>query len=81
MKENVGKKDRLIRSIAAPALIGVGYSVLKGNKGHGAGLCVMMLGTLIAESALTKVCPANALLGIDTRKKKGPLEKIQKILE
>lgn len=78
MKENVGKKDRLVRIIIAPALIGLGYTVLGGNKGRLGGLAAIMAGTLIAESAITKVCPVNALLGVDTREKLGPIEKIKK---
>lgn len=78
MKENVGKKDRLARSIIAPALIGLGYTVLGGNKGRLGGLAAIVVGTLIAESAITKVCPANAMLGVDTRRKLGPIEKIKK---
>ena len=80
MKENVGKKDRLIRSIAGPALIGIGYTILGGKNGKIGGLATIVAGTLIAESALTKVCPANALLGVDTREKKGTLERIKDVL-
>lgn len=69
MKENVGSRDRKLRSIAAPALIGLGYALLGGNKGRLGGLAVIVMGSLIAESAVTKVCPLNALLGIDTREK------------
>lgn len=67
MRENVGNTDRTIRSIAGPVLIGLGYTALGGNKGRPGGLATMILGTLIVESAITRVCPANALLGIDTR--------------
>jgi hypothetical protein len=31
------------------------------------GLAAMIAGTLVAESAITKVCPVSALAGIDTR--------------
>lgn len=81
MKENVGKKDRLIRSFTGPALLGVGYTVLEGRKGRAAGLAVMITGALLLESALTKVCPVNAFLGIDTREKRGTLDRIKKVLE
>lgn len=80
MKENVGNKDRVIRSIAGPLLIGVGYAVLGGHKGRVAGLAAMVAGTLISESALTRVCPVNGILGIDTREKQGPIDKIKKAL-
>ncbi len=81
MKENVGKKDRLIRSIAGPALIGIGYTALDGRKGNIAGLATIVAGALLAESALTKVCPVNGILGIDTRENKGTLQRIKKVLE
>lgn len=80
MKENVGNKDRLIRAVVGPALIGLGYLALGGNKGKLAGLSTIIGGTLLAESALTKVCPVNAFLGIDTREKKSPIKKIKDVL-
>lgn len=81
MKENVGKTDRLIRSVAGPALITLGYTGLGGNKGKIVGLTTIIAGTLILESAVTKVCPVNAFLGVDTRKKKSPISKIKEVLQ
>lgn len=80
MKENVGKEDRLIRSVVGPALIGVGYLALGGNKGKAGGIVSMIVGTLLAESAITKVCPVNHFFGVDTRKKKSPVRKIKEAL-
>ena len=81
MKENVGKKDRIIRSLAGPALITFGYAGLGGNKGHLAGLASIVAGTLITESAITEVCPVNAFFGVDTRKKRrSPYSRIKKAL-
>lgn len=80
MKENVGKKDRLIRSVAGPVLMGLGYLALGGDKGKGPGLAAMGIGLLISESALTKVCPMNAFLGLDTRKKHSPISRIKNVL-
>lgn len=81
MKENVGKNDQLIRSIAGPALMGLGYFALGGNKGKLGGLAAIVVGTLLAESAITKVCPVNEFFGIDTReKKKSPIKKIKDAL-
>lgn len=77
MKENVGKTDRLIRSIAGPALIGAGYLALGGDKGKIEGLTAIVVGTLLTESAITKVCPVNYVLGIDTREKKNPAKKVK----
>lgn len=80
MKENVGKTDRLVRSVAGPALITLGYKGLGGNKGKIGGLAAIIAGTLILESAVTKVCPVNAFLGVDTRKKKSPISRIKEVL-
>lgn len=80
MKENVGKKDRFIRSIVGPGLITFGYSGLGGNRGRLTGLAAIVVGTLITESAITKVCPVNAIFGLDTREKQSPFSKIKKVL-
>ena len=78
MKENVGKKDQLIRSFTGPGLIMLGYFFLKGKKGNLGGLTSIIVGSLLAESAITKVCPVNEFFGIDTReKKKSPIKKIK----
>lgn len=76
MKENVGPEDRLLRSMAGPVLLAAGYTWLGGRDGHSIGLVAMIGGALIIESAITKVCPLNAALGIDTRRKRSPLERI-----
>ena len=68
MRENVGKRDQVIRSIVGPALIGLGYTYFRGRNGKLGGLATIILGTLIIESAVTRTCPANALIGVDTRK-------------
>ncbi|MHA6280944.1 YgaP family membrane protein [Salinimicrobium sp. CAU 1759] len=81
MKENVGKQDQLIRSLAGPALMGIGYFALGGNKGKLAGIASIVVGTIIAESAVTRVCPVNEFFGLDTRKKKkSPIKKIKEAL-
>ena len=81
MKENVGKKDQLIRSFVGPALLVGGYFLLKGKKGNLGGLSSMIVGTLISESALTRVCPVNEFFGIDTQeKKKSPIKRIKQVL-
>ncbi len=80
MKENVGKQDQLIRSIAGPTLIAVGYLALGGNKGKIEGLASIVVGSLLTESAITKVCPVNYFFGIDSRKRKSPVKKIREAL-
>lgn len=80
MKENVGKKDQLIRSFVGPGLMVMGYFFLKGQKGNLGGLASIVAGSLITESAITKVCPVNYFFGLDTRKNRSPISKIKKAL-
>jgi hypothetical protein len=67
MKENVGTADRAIRSVLGPALVLAGYARLGGRHGNPLGLAAMIAGTLVLESAITRVCPVNAMAGVDTR--------------
>ena len=67
MKENVGRIDRGIRFVVAPALAAFGYFKLGGDEGRLAGLAAIVAGTGLLHSAVTRVCPMNWLLHIDTR--------------
>ncbi len=67
MKENVGRIDRGIRFVVGPVLAAVGYSKLGGCEGRLPGLAAIVIGTAILDSAITRVCPMNRLLHIDTR--------------
>lgn len=67
MKENVGRADQIMRSIVGPGLVALGYSKLGGDYGRPAGLLTMLAGWSVIESAITRTCPINALLGLDTR--------------
>nr|MBP7322461.1 DUF2892 domain-containing protein [Deltaproteobacteria bacterium] len=67
MKENVGGIDQKLRSIAGPVLLALGYNWFGGKQGRFAGLAAMISGALLTETAITKTCPLNELLGIDTR--------------
>ncbi|MGK4006766.1 DUF2892 domain-containing protein [Sorangium sp. So ce1036] len=67
MQENVGTLDRTARFVAGPLLMGLGATALGGLRGRPRGLLALVAGALIAESAVTRVCPVNRLLGIDTR--------------
>ncbi|MBA2665238.1 MAG: DUF2892 domain-containing protein [Bradymonadaceae bacterium] len=83
MKENVGTLDRIARSIAGPALILLGYSRWGGHRGELGGLAAIVAGTTLIESAITRVCPVNGLLRIDTRRHalvEKDLRKTQKIV-
>lgn len=79
MKENVGRIDRIGRFLIGPAIVALGYSRLAGRSGNLAGLATMLAGALVVESAVTRVCPMNALLGLDTRserEREGDLEQL-----
>jgi hypothetical protein len=67
MKENVGTADRAVRAVLGPALMLGGYTRLGGRDGAPAGLAMMFAGLLVIESAITRVCPVSAALGVDTR--------------
>jgi hypothetical protein len=67
MKENVGPEDRAVRMLVGPALMALGMTRLGAREGRTAGIAAMIGGALVIESAITRVCPLNALLGIDTR--------------
>jgi hypothetical protein len=70
MKENVGTADQILRLIAGPALMAVGLTLLGGRAGRLRGLAAIVAGTLTLESGITRVCPVNSALGIDTRRRK-----------
>ena len=80
MKENVGRIDRIARFIVGPAAVAAGYTWLEGRTGSLPGLTAMLAGALIAETAITRVCPLNALLGIDTRSKRERERDLQDLL-
>lgn len=74
MKENVGNTDRLIRVAVATALGAAGVRWLQKNKKRRkngktlAPAAAFLAGSAaLLESAVTRVCPVNGLLGIDTR--------------
>lgn len=69
MRENVGGADRLLRAIAGPALIAAGYARWGGSEGQPMGLLAMLAGALVTETAVTRVCPLNEALGIDTARR------------
>ena len=71
MQENVGSRDRIMRSIVGPLLMGIGLTRLGGREGRSLGLTAIVAGALVIESAVTRVCPLNHALGIDTRDRAG----------
>jgi hypothetical protein len=67
MQENVGDLDQRIRFVAGPALALAGIGPLGARHGRLVGLAAVVCGALIVESAITRTCPVNQLIGIDTR--------------
>ena len=66
MKENVGGADRAVRAVLGPALAAAGAVEVARGRRPIAAAAVLVAGALIAESAITRVCPLNELLGVDT---------------
>ena len=69
MKENVGGADRAMRAVLGPALLALGYARWGGSEGALPGLLAMLGGALIAETAITRVCPLNEVAGVDTARR------------
>ncbi len=57
------------RTVAGPVLVALGYSRLGGNRGALPGILAIVSGALLVETAITRVCPMNELLGIDTARR------------
>lgn len=68
MKENVGRIDRIVRSVLGTGLVAFGATSLR--EAPVVGVVAAVAGALVLESAVTRVCPLNAALGIDTRSRK-----------
>jgi hypothetical protein len=67
MQENVGNIDRWVRVAAGGALI-LGAARALGIRGAVAPALLFASGAVLLETALTRVCALNALLGVDTRR-------------
>jgi hypothetical protein len=68
MHENVGRVDQIVRFIVSPPLIAVGVRGLGRRRGSLIGpTAVLLFGEALLSSAVTRVCPLNRALGIDTR--------------
>lgn len=78
MKENVGRVDQIGRFLAGPALMALGYGKFGGSEGDIGGLAAMISGALVVESAITRTCPINGLIGLDTRSESEVEEDLRK---
>jgi hypothetical protein len=68
MQENVGNVDRWVRVAVSGALILGGARALRAKGSVVPGL-VLAGGAILLETAVTRVCPVNAALRIDTRQR------------
>lgn len=66
MQENVGGAELPIRAITGPALLIAALTVLGAREGKPAGLGALIWGTLVTETAITRTCSVNGLLGRNT---------------
>ena len=66
MNENVGKPDQVVRAVVGPLLLIIGYTLLGGRRGKPAGLAAMLAGAMTVQTAVTRTCPLNEYLGINT---------------
>jgi uncharacterized membrane protein len=64
MLENVGKNDRWLRAAIGSSLVLTG--IWRTRRGGLAPALALGAGALLLETAITRVCPLNAWLGIDT---------------
>jgi uncharacterized membrane protein len=69
MRENVGGADRAARAVAGPALMALGFGRWGGSEGSPLGLLALLGGALITETAITRVCPLNEALGVDSARR------------
>ena len=58
--------ELVVRSLAGPALLLAGLTVLGARAGRPAGLGALVWGAMVTETALTRTCSVNGLLGRDT---------------
>lgn len=66
MQENVGTADRWLRVAVGGALVLGSLRALRRGGGIAPGLA-LAAGAIVLETAVTRVCPVNAALGLDTR--------------
>jgi hypothetical protein len=71
VKENVGDTDQRVRAVVGTALVGAAIGPLGARSGRLPGLAALVGGALVLESAITRTCPINEWLGIDTREDVG----------
>ncbi len=75
MEKNVGGYDRIARAVLGPVLIIVGAAALAGFVTIAAGTlglvvagAALLVGAVLATTAVTQKCPLNRALGVNTYK-------------
>lgn len=63
LKQNVGGIDRTARLIGGSLLLGLGLLRRRGARGNG---LLSAIGAIALETGLTRFCPINRMLGIQT---------------
>jgi len=73
MEKNVGGYDRIARAVLGPVLVVVGAASLAGFLTIAAGtlglviaVAALLVGAVLATTAVTQKCPLNDLLGVNT---------------
>ena len=69
MRENVGGADRGMRAVLGPALVAMGAAGMTRGRNPLASAAALVTGALITETAVTRVCPLNEVLGVDTARR------------
>jgi uncharacterized membrane protein len=65
VKENVGRLDQIVRGVVGAGAVALALSQLRKHPILGA--LGIVAGAMVTETAVTRVCPLNTALGLDTR--------------
>jgi len=66
VQENVGGAERAVRAVVGPALLAWGVVLLPEAPSPVPPVALIVMGALLSETVITKVCPASALVGVNT---------------
>jgi CBS domain-containing protein len=62
MRENVGRRERVVRGFVGAALVTQGISGLRGRGARWSAVAALVAGGLVLQTVVTRVCPWNELL-------------------
>lgn len=66
MQENVGGPELVVRAVVGPACVLAALTVLGARAGRPLGLAALAYGAVVTETAVTRTCSVNGLVGRDT---------------